>query len=35
MATSGQELHNPATGQNLVFRQTTAETGGQLRRPAS
>jgi quercetin dioxygenase-like cupin family protein len=28
MATTGQELRNPVTGQTLVFRRTSADTGG-------
>ncbi len=30
MASPGDELFNPATGQRLVFRRTTAETNGEL-----
>jgi quercetin dioxygenase-like cupin family protein len=30
MARPGDELHNPKTGQRLIFRRTTAETGGEL-----
>lgn len=30
MARAGDELHNPVTGQRLVFRRTTADTGGDL-----
>jgi quercetin dioxygenase-like cupin family protein len=30
MATPGQELRNPHTGQTLVFRRTSADTDGEL-----
>ena len=30
MARAGDELVNPATGQRLVFKQTAADTGGEL-----
>jgi quercetin dioxygenase-like cupin family protein len=30
MATTGDVLENPITGQSLTFRRTTAETGGEL-----
>jgi hypothetical protein len=30
MAKPGEELRNPVTGQDLVFRRTTAETAGEL-----
>jgi quercetin dioxygenase-like cupin family protein len=30
MAQPGDELHNPKTGQHLIFRRTTAETGGEI-----
>ena len=30
MATTGQEIVNPATGERIVFRRTTADTGGEL-----
>jgi len=30
MATAGDELRNPVTGQTLVFRRTAADTGGEL-----
>ena len=30
MAQSGEQLHNPVTGEQLVFRRTTADTDGAL-----
>lgn len=30
MAKAGDRLENPATGQTIVFRQTSAQTGGEL-----
>jgi quercetin dioxygenase-like cupin family protein len=30
MASTGQELRNPVTAQTLVFRRTSADTGGEL-----
>jgi quercetin dioxygenase-like cupin family protein len=30
MATAGDELRNPHTGQTLIFKRTTADTGGEL-----
>jgi quercetin dioxygenase-like cupin family protein len=30
VARPGDELHNPATGQDIVFRKTSSETGGEL-----
>ncbi len=30
MATAGQELRNPHTGQTLIFKRTAGDTGGEL-----
>ncbi len=35
MITTGQTLQNPATGETLVFRTTSADTNGDQWRPRS
>jgi quercetin dioxygenase-like cupin family protein len=32
MARAGEEIHNPVQGDSIVFRQTSQDTGGELKR---